>query len=67
MKSISLRSLPLWSGILGLGLSAAFAQAPKPAAADAPKPAPTEAPKPPVHKPEQSALNLVKQENRTTK
>lgn len=71
MKSISLRALPLWTGILGLGLTAALAQAPKPATPDAPKPAPAPAAadtaKPPVHKPEQSALNLVKQENRTNK
>lgn len=58
MNMISLRTLPAWTGLLCLTFASAQAQAPKPAA---------DAPKPPVHKPEQSALNRLKQDDRSKK
>ena len=58
MKPIFPRVLPLWTGLLWLGAATAPAQVPKPAA---------DAPKPPVHKPEQSVLNRLKQDERSKK
>ncbi len=58
MKPSFLHPLPLWSGILLLGLAYAPAQSAAPAS-------PT--PKPPVHKPEQSALNRPKADARAQK
>lgn len=58
MKLISFRLLPLWACLLGLATPAAPGQAPAPAA---------DAPKPPVHKADQSALNRLKQDDRSKK
>lgn len=58
MKTTLPRTLLVWSGILGLTTAASPAQAPKPSA---------DSPKPPVHKPDQSALNRLKQDDRSKK
>ena len=58
MKPISPRTAPAWAGLL-LALGG-------PAAAQTPRPE-TAGPKPPVHKPDQSALNRLKQDDRSQK
>ncbi len=64
MKAISCRLLPLWTSLLCLATPAAPAQAPAPAPAPAPA---KDASKPPVHKADQSALNRLKQDDRSKK
>ena len=56
MKVLFLRFLPVWAGLLCLPPAGVAAPAADPAA-----------PKPPVHKPEQSALNRLKQDERSKK
>ena len=58
MKLISTRTAPYWAGLLLAMGSTSPAQPPKPETAE---------PKPPVHKPEQSALNRLKQDDRSKK
>jgi hypothetical protein len=58
MKTTSLCFLTFGTGLCCLAASSLFAQAPRPSA---------DAPKPPVHKPEQSVLNRLKQDDRSKK